>query len=300
MTKIRRIKRTDAEHAEAILAALRSGYSQNNLTGSFFENGRTRYNGARKIVDKLVLDRLLSQNGEFAKEARELLAKNRAANQLAGQSKGWARKRAMTHCMRGHPLSGDNMEIQWNGSRRCITCYREAMRQAKSFKPEARVMVLKALKAGGTISSITRHGPNRIIPMRVLNAIRASNAETNRLIVSLSNKHALIHHAQASAARRARNPEAARAAMDAICRCVSERLPYGHREEVIGAMAEAYVEGLLALGDIPARVHEFVGRQYRQFGQYREFGAAPLSLDAAAYREGDTKLIDTISTGLWN
>jgi hypothetical protein len=29
---------------------------------------------------------------------------------------------AQTHCLRGHPLSGDNLILKSNGTRRCRTC----------------------------------------------------------------------------------------------------------------------------------------------------------------------------------
>jgi hypothetical protein len=36
---------------------------------------------------------------------------------------------AKTHCLRGHPLSGDNVRLETTGSRRCRTCERK--RRAK-------------------------------------------------------------------------------------------------------------------------------------------------------------------------
>lgn len=34
------------------------------------------------------------------------------------------RRRAMTHCKRGHPFSGENLAVNSNGSRRCLACCR--------------------------------------------------------------------------------------------------------------------------------------------------------------------------------
>lgn len=40
-----------------------------------------------------------------------------------------AQKAAQTNCIRGHPLSGDNLYTKPNGSRNCRACRREALRQ---------------------------------------------------------------------------------------------------------------------------------------------------------------------------
>jgi hypothetical protein len=38
-----------------------------------------------------------------------------------------------TECKHGHPLSGDNLRIRPDGSRRCITCHRNAVRNSRLY-----------------------------------------------------------------------------------------------------------------------------------------------------------------------
>lgn len=45
-----------------------------------------------------------------------------------------------THCKRGHPLSGDNLEV-WDGLRRCVICQRGRMRLRAGW-PEAEAFTL--------------------------------------------------------------------------------------------------------------------------------------------------------------
>lgn len=49
-------------------------------------------------------------------------------------------QRAQTHCINGHPLSGDNLRRKSNGARRCRTCgnasSREWMRRSRASHPE--------------------------------------------------------------------------------------------------------------------------------------------------------------------
>ena len=42
------------------------------------------------------------------------------------------RKRALTHCIRGHPLSGDNVLVRRNGTRNCRSCSADRSRRYKS------------------------------------------------------------------------------------------------------------------------------------------------------------------------
>lgn len=48
-----------------------------------------------------------------------------------------ARYAKATHCVRGHPFSGDNLRrYKSNGSRSCLTCGRERMRECRKRKKE--------------------------------------------------------------------------------------------------------------------------------------------------------------------
>jgi hypothetical protein len=72
---------------------------------------------------------------------------------------------------------------------------------------------------------------------------------------------------------------------------VPDTLPAQIRDDVIGAMALAVVEGRLRTADIRKRVREFITAQYRQFSKY-----GPISLDARLSEDGNATLLDRLST----
>src|SRR5690606_12614402 len=47
----------------------------------------------------------------------------------ADYSKKIARQRSQTHCLRDHPLSGENLRVAPDGRRHCRACHREKMRR---------------------------------------------------------------------------------------------------------------------------------------------------------------------------
>ena len=55
------------------------------------------------------------------------VAENRRTRQVARGAQTRSGKK--THCIRGHPLSGDNLFMERNGSRTCLTCRRERGRR---------------------------------------------------------------------------------------------------------------------------------------------------------------------------
>lgn len=64
-----------------------------------------------------------------------------ADNMADRDSRGRHRNTQKTHCLRGHPLSGDNLKMH-KGRRRCATCHRDQEReryQAKQLADRAHV-----------------------------------------------------------------------------------------------------------------------------------------------------------------
>jgi hypothetical protein len=47
------------------------------------------------------------------------------------------KNRQKTHCLRGHPFSGENLAIRPNGSRRCRACHKLHKRGKRAAKQEA-------------------------------------------------------------------------------------------------------------------------------------------------------------------
>lgn len=48
---------------------------------------------------------------------------------MALKGRGWNPRGAMTVCINGHPLSGENLKIKADGARRCLTCLKEFERK---------------------------------------------------------------------------------------------------------------------------------------------------------------------------
>jgi len=119
-----------------------------------------------------------------------------------------------------------------------------------------------------------------------------------------SKANAIVHHAEAHARRAQafRAPSIAEHGVDIfllIRSAVPATLPAQIRDDVIGAMALAVVEGKLRPTDISRRVREYVTAQFRQFSKY-----GPASLDARLSGDGNATLLDRLSsdvgTGYWD
>ncbi|MBM7483303.1 hypothetical protein JOE52_002285 [Bradyrhizobium canariense] len=81
----------------------------------------------------------------------------------------------------------------------------------------------------------------------------------------------------------------------AVDQAVPRNLDFETRKEVMSNMMLAMLEGTLAIEDATRRYREFLRITNRMFPTKY----APPSLDAPAYREGKTRLVETISAGLW-
>jgi hypothetical protein len=157
--------------------------------------------------------------------------------------------------------------------------------------------VVEALHEGKTIADITGGGkPTYILNNRALLLFRRKHPKFERLVVRLSSANAKVHHAEATSRRFQilKAPAIAEHGVDIfslIRSAVPETLPRQIRDDVIGAMALAVVEGKLRTADICKRVREFIAAQYRQFSKY-----GPISLDARLFEDGNATLLDRLST----
>jgi hypothetical protein len=69
--------------------------------------------------------------GTYADNSLDMVLKGRAAT--GERNTTGNRRRAQTHCKRGHPLSGDNLYVHpTTGFRRCRLCTRDAMRAKRA------------------------------------------------------------------------------------------------------------------------------------------------------------------------
>jgi hypothetical protein len=84
--------------------------------------------------------------------------------------------------------------------------------------------------------------------------------------------------------------------LDRINAVVPRNLPRDQRDDIIGAMAAAVLEGNLRPDALVAGVRRFVSASFKS--DHNRWGA--VSLDTPAYRDSETPLIETISRGLWD
>jgi len=226
--------------------------------------------------------------------------------------KGW--QAAKTHCKRGHPLSGENL-YRYRGERQCKTCRRMHARrhdkECRALPSEQKLRaVFSALREGKTLSVITTGlvhagGSNyqkvatAIVNGNSLRRLMQTNAPAGRLIRKLAEENRVAQHK----ARWLQRPRVARVSergYEAIRRA-TEGLPDHLRDDVRSEMFLAIAEGRLPLREAAARVSEFVTAHNRTFSKFMPGGGLLLSLDQPAYAdETGTRLVDTVSTGLWS
>ena len=247
------------------------------------------------------LETYFNAHPEYALEARPLIE----ANAKAALLRKGARKRNLTHCKYGHPLSGDNLYLApGRKERKCLACLKRRGELERRISEQQTRRVIDALNNGGTIAIVTRPGPSYIVNHRALLLFRQKHPKLDRLVLRLSSANAKIHHAEASARRAQilRAPSIAEHGADIfmlIRSAVPTTLPRQIRDDVIGAMALEVVEGKLKTGDIRRRVREYVSTQFGQFSKYRR-----VSLDARLFEDGNATLLDRLSTeagdGYWD
>jgi hypothetical protein len=227
------------------------------------------------------------------------------ANTKAGRS---ARFRAMTHCKHGHPLSGDNLYLyvsHGRHERKCLTCHKRLAETGRRTSEHQARGVVEALNQGMTIVQITKTGPSYILNATAGTPLfRKKHPKFDRLVMQRSRANAKVHLAEAGARRAQahRLPSIADHGSDIflmISAAVPTTLPAQIRDDVIGAMGLAIVEGKLRPTDIRRRVREYVTLQFRQFSKY-----GPASLEARLSEDGNATLLDRLSTdvgtGYWD
>lgn len=95
-------------------------------------NGRELLPWPHETVDHLCHNEDLSCNDGTAClhrqciEPTHLEAVTALENWRRGRMGAPSRRRALTHCPKGHPYEGANLRVEKTGFRRCRTCHREA------------------------------------------------------------------------------------------------------------------------------------------------------------------------------
>jgi len=259
------------------------------------------------------------------------IAQSKALGPKYGPSKveALARVQLSKTCKRGHPLSGDNLYVNPKGRGECRACRTASgLRYHRSHKDRDRLpseetlrATIRALHEGSTLSFITKgrisHGENRppehvkgafIIEAHVLKNFMVQNPKLGHLIKRLAEKNRLQAH-QAAVGRRivarrnALAPACIKADIEstyAAIQAATASLPDFLRDDVRSAMFLAAAEGRLKPRDAVKRVREFVTAHNRQFSTFVPGGGGIMrSLDEQVYDDGPTRLVDTVTRGLW-
>lgn len=225
------------------------------------------------------------------------------------------------HCPQGHAYTPENTRLTKIGGRRCILCAREHERQRRArlsglpkspprkfggavgnLTEDQIRRIAERLRSGETITQITRVDP--VCCGATLQAFRNKHARLWKPLdkIAAANRYQrqvfLIgrNRRPASTIYREDNGLSAFAAITAA----TASLPDFLREDVRSLMFLAHAEGRLKPGDAAKRVREFVRAQNREFSAFVPvIGGRMQSLDQPVYDDGPTRLIDTVTQGLW-
>ncbi|RXG96362.1 hypothetical protein EAS62_12280 [Bradyrhizobium zhanjiangense] len=167
-----------------------------------------------------------------------------------------------------------------------------------AYQMEGVKAAIEGAKSGRTFAELTsyRHNATRVIRRnQLLQAMEDKPALVPILRPLFVRNRATKHKAQM---QRLSKGGIFAPTSDVVFRAVEAAVPhtllFQVRQEIVGDMFVAVMEGRLGLDDLGKRWQEFARNANRMFPKY----ALP-SFYAPAFREGDTSLIETISDGLW-
>jgi hypothetical protein len=172
--------------------------------------------------------------------------------------------------------------------------------------------IFEALHSGKTIRNVTSGmiGDHRVPGMKILPLARLQTLKKKyplfgRRIDKLAARNREIAREQGliklrSLYCRPMTSDAGETAFAAIT-VATAGLPDHIRDDVRSAMFLAVAEGRLNPRDAAARAREFVAAQNRMFSKYVPHGGGIMqSLDQQVYDDGPTRLVDTVTHGLWD
>ena len=233
---------------------------------------------------------------DYAREARPLIE----ANVKAARRRKGARLRERTHCKNGHSFAGARVYMKDGYQFRfCLECRKADDAKGGILKPAIAEKIKTILKAPtATISSMTRSGPHHLVTYVALRAYRRADPEIDVLVKGVVATHAtrwqrrrllLLKHD----AIREQNNDYVR---------IRAMLPvnFPGRDDVVGDIFEAMLDGSLRREDVKARVRTYITAHNRMFPtKYAKFGDSPLvSLEEVMFDNGTATIGDTVSRGL--
>jgi hypothetical protein len=210
-----------------------------------------------------------------------------------------AHRREMTHCKYGHSLADAYVRpnSRYLSDRECLTCKLNRARLGEVMKPEVLQKVQVRLHRGASIGSMTKPGqPGYLLAHATFNRYRRENTDFDKLVADVmkgSNSRGQQRRRQ-----RAKSQATREQANDyhKVRAMVPAYLPDHVRDDITQNIMIGILEGSLRRDDVRQRVALFVTEHNRMFPTKY----AMRSLDAPAYQEGPTSLIETISEDLWD
>lgn len=219
-----------------------------------------------------------------------------------------------THCKRGHPLSGDNLYVApKSGNRGCRACRSLTMKKLRTDRitPERKKLILQRLREGFSLRALkkgvigARYFPGlTLTTSQQMRAERLRDPKWSDKVDALSKP---LAHAKLVAIGRAKRIHAAPALMrnsgldayDVIVRA-TQNIYDEARDEIRGDLFIALGENRITLAEIPSRVREFVAAYNRRNRHSVMSQWGDISLDVQTFDEGPTRLVDTVTHGLWD
>jgi hypothetical protein len=147
-----------------------------------------------------------------------------------------------------------------------------------------------------------RRGAKPIVSFIKLNVYRRQNPDFDRFVLSATAKNNSRGQLQRWRPQQARM-EAIRSENNdyhKIRAIVPHHLPDDIRDEITHAVFLSLYEGALQRDQVSKRLREFVAAHNREANKYGTGKFGLISIDAPAYTEGSTALVETISRGLWD
>lgn len=228
------------------------------------------------------------------------------ANGHAGKG---SKKRALTHCKYGHPLSGDNLYIApGRTERKCWACTKRRYKEPRPPSEQQIQLVTAALQGGeslnlicrGTVAGVRVQQP--IFSYRKLKFYRGLNPEFDSLVISSTTHRRPSHiitarsivrsnlRAPTLTGRIAAQPDETFSAVDTA---VSRNLPRQIRDEVMGRLILDVLDGRVPFESIVRTARIYVREMYN------DMNYGDLSLDERLFADGPTTRGDRIVEGLW-
>lgn len=269
--------------ARTVMTMLRDGVTLRRLhAGNVVTVNKLKYHCARYPI--------------FGAEVMRLAEVNRIA---ADRLKGSATKRAQTHCIRGHELSGDNLGWKRNGTNRyCRACNRLRLKTSGSISTaqieRIKLLLSQGVALGDIQGSRKRSRNFYTAPENVVTRHRKNDAEFNAFV--LDKLQGANSRGQRRRYDRVRNVRRREEANDyqRISSMVPGYLP--HRDDVIQSIFRALLDGSLRREDVGARVKTFITME----NKFTNNPWRDLSLDAPVAPGSTMTFVETIVENRWD